>query len=313
MRPWSAAVPMKKTEGPLYEFACHEGNYSLAGMLRGARADEGWPTIEVHGVDFVDAGAPVLLEAAAAAHGGARLERVEFLVDGVVVGVDTEAPYEVTWTEGGTGRHTFQGTAHDSKGRVEESAAVDVFIGIRALERSIAPRTRRKSGSMGGWSETIVVSSWEGESSPIRLWACALQIFGFLPIHEAYLRFTKRPGPPATEPTELTLHAELAGDAVAFTEIRENISVRQRTAASVNWSAEPWEVALERSVRQRTPDLAALIQEVVDRPDWNEGNALVLLISGSGERLAVSYSVAREFQVLDHAPRLYIGLAKANP
>ncbi len=39
-RPWSASVPMKKSEGPVFEFACHEGNYSLAGMLSGARAQE---------------------------------------------------------------------------------------------------------------------------------------------------------------------------------------------------------------------------------------------------------------------------------
>ena len=31
---------MKKIEGPLYEFACHEGNYGLAGILAGARAEE---------------------------------------------------------------------------------------------------------------------------------------------------------------------------------------------------------------------------------------------------------------------------------
>jgi hypothetical protein len=31
---------MSKSEDPIYEFACHEGNYGLAGVLAGARADE---------------------------------------------------------------------------------------------------------------------------------------------------------------------------------------------------------------------------------------------------------------------------------
>ena len=31
---------MRKTAGPLFEYACHEGNYGIAGILRGARADE---------------------------------------------------------------------------------------------------------------------------------------------------------------------------------------------------------------------------------------------------------------------------------
>ena len=36
-RPWSADVPMLQTEGPLYEYACHEGNYGLPHTLSGAR------------------------------------------------------------------------------------------------------------------------------------------------------------------------------------------------------------------------------------------------------------------------------------
>ena len=39
-RPWTAVVPMKRTPGPLFEYACHEGNYSMAGILGGARAEE---------------------------------------------------------------------------------------------------------------------------------------------------------------------------------------------------------------------------------------------------------------------------------
>jgi hypothetical protein len=37
---WSAAVPLKQTQGPLFEHACHEGNYSVANILAGARLDE---------------------------------------------------------------------------------------------------------------------------------------------------------------------------------------------------------------------------------------------------------------------------------
>jgi hypothetical protein len=39
-RPWSAEIPMLATKGPLYEYACHEGNYGLANILRGARVTE---------------------------------------------------------------------------------------------------------------------------------------------------------------------------------------------------------------------------------------------------------------------------------
>jgi hypothetical protein len=39
-RPWTAEMPMAKTEGPIFEFACHESNYGIANILAGARADE---------------------------------------------------------------------------------------------------------------------------------------------------------------------------------------------------------------------------------------------------------------------------------
>ncbi len=39
-RPWSAELPMRKAIGPLFEHACHEGNYGLYNTLAGARAEE---------------------------------------------------------------------------------------------------------------------------------------------------------------------------------------------------------------------------------------------------------------------------------
>jgi hypothetical protein len=39
-KPWSAVLPMTKTGDRLYEYACHEGNYAMTGILRGARAGE---------------------------------------------------------------------------------------------------------------------------------------------------------------------------------------------------------------------------------------------------------------------------------
>jgi len=39
-RPWTAQVPMSRAEWEIFEYACHEGNYALADILRGARAGE---------------------------------------------------------------------------------------------------------------------------------------------------------------------------------------------------------------------------------------------------------------------------------
>ena len=39
-RAWTVALPMKSTDGPLFEYACHEGNYAMEGILGGARLED---------------------------------------------------------------------------------------------------------------------------------------------------------------------------------------------------------------------------------------------------------------------------------
>jgi hypothetical protein len=40
VKPWSAALPMRNTAEHVFEYACHEGNHALQGILRGARFEE---------------------------------------------------------------------------------------------------------------------------------------------------------------------------------------------------------------------------------------------------------------------------------
>ena len=39
-KPWTVQMPMPKTNGEMYEYACHEGNIGLKGILAGARQEE---------------------------------------------------------------------------------------------------------------------------------------------------------------------------------------------------------------------------------------------------------------------------------
>jgi hypothetical protein len=121
-------------------------------------------------------------------------------------------------------------------------------------------------------------------------------------VKRAYVQFTAHPEDPGSEKTDLVLHAELAADAERFAEVKHNITSRRKTAASVAWSPKPWTVGGERSEKQRTPDLSSLIQELVDQPDWQKGNSLVLIIGGSGRRNAESWYGARR----SGAPMLYV-------
>jgi hypothetical protein len=40
MKPWSGSMPMAKTAEGIFEYACHEGNYGMRGILTGARAED---------------------------------------------------------------------------------------------------------------------------------------------------------------------------------------------------------------------------------------------------------------------------------
>jgi hypothetical protein len=39
-KPWTAQIPVTRTKGPIFEYACHEGNYAMTDILAGARAAE---------------------------------------------------------------------------------------------------------------------------------------------------------------------------------------------------------------------------------------------------------------------------------
>ena len=260
--------------------------------------------------DAFDPGEPVPLVASASAFADARVLRVEFLIDGLPIGIDTAAPYESVWQQPKDGRHLATARAHDSKGNVALSAPMAIFVGIRALERRIA-RSADDAEELTDGSTYLTSSDLElirdsqAGDKIVGLRFTDIRIPRGTEIRKAYLQFTA--DEVSTEQTDLTIQAELAGDAVAFTRDRFSISSRKRTAVSVKWSPEPWNTVGERSERQRTPDLSALVGEVIAQPEWQEGHALVLIISGSGVRVAESYDYAG---ALGNMPLLYIEIAE---
>jgi uncharacterized protein YjiK len=93
-----------------------------------------------------------------------------------------------------------------------------------------------------------------------------------------------------SEATTLTIKAEASDSAATYTSAAFNVSSRPRTAASAGWSPPAWTVVGAADGAQRTPDLSALVQEVVNRPGWASGNAIAFVITGSGHRTAVAYN-----------------------
>lgn len=96
----------------------------------------------------------------------------------------------------------------------------------------------------------------------------------------------------------LVIAGHATNDAATFTSASGNISSRPTTSATATWQPTPWQTTNERHT---SPDLAPIINEIVGRPDWDQGNALALIISGTGERTAESWNGERSA-----APRLHL-------
>ncbi len=93
----------------------------------------------------------------------------------------------------------------------------------------------------------------------------------------------------STAAAALTIQGQYADDAAPFTSTSGNIGGRPRTAAAVVWNPLAWPTTGAAGEAQQTPDLGALVQEIVDRPSWTPGNAIALIVSGSGRRTAESW------------------------
>ncbi|MGD2116997.1 MAG: DNRLRE domain-containing protein [Chromatiales bacterium] len=91
-------------------------------------------------------------------------------------------------------------------------------------------------------------------------------------------------------PFNVTIWGEDTPSSEPYSAAAYNISTRSKTDASVAWSDIPdWTVTHEAGENQRTPDLTALVQEIVNRDGWTEGNALAFIIEGTGTREAESF------------------------
>ncbi len=111
----------------------------------------------------------------------------------------------------------------------------------------------------------------------------------------------------STAATSLTIAGEAADNSAIFTTAANNISARATTTATAAWSPAAWNIIDEAGANQRTPNLSGIVQQIVNRAGWTSGNALTIIVNGTGKR------VARAFDVLSGtaAPLLHIEYSTA--
>ena len=98
-------------------------------------------------------------------------------------------------------------------------------------------------------------------------------------IDSAFIIVYSHEGKSKDDVARLTITADASDNAPTFTE-DSLITARTRTAAKIRWEVkEVWGLWTPH----RTPDLKAIIQEVVNRQGWNAGNAMAFIVQGEDQ------------------------------
>jgi len=165
---------------------------------------------------------------------------------------------------------------------------VDVNTGVATIEIPITSSNgdaeQREDGQVNITSESLNLI-WDDVDQVVGLRFPGLRIPNGARVTKAFVQFYSDESDLGD--TRLVIHAEAAPNAAPFQARPFDISLRTLTESRVVWNPPPW-IAQGAGPAQRTPNCGELIQEVLDHPEWTSGNALALVISGSGYRSAVS-------------------------
>ncbi|KUM26160.1 hypothetical protein AU467_04035 [Mesorhizobium loti] len=129
-------------------------------------------------------------------------------------------------------------------------------------------------------------------------------------ITSAYIQF--QANEVKTGAASLLIQGDNTDDASPFTTASFNVSSLPRTTASTAWTPDPWTTVGEHGLAERTPDLSAIVQEIVNRSGWAALNDMAFLITGTGTRTADSYEYNPASAPLLHIEYLLPGPA-GNP
>jgi PKD repeat protein len=219
--------------------------------------------------------------------------------------VDTRATFTVA------GTYSLRLTASD--GALSSSATVQITVQstpppVTTIERRIAAGTDDAEESTAG---TLVLTSSDlemvndGVDQLVGMRFTSLTIPRGATITKAWIQFQNAVLQSTT--TNLVIQGEAVDNAVTFSTSRK-VSVRPRTTASASWAPVAWGVLNEAGANQRTPDLSAVVQQIVNRAAWASGNAAVILVTGTGRRTAWAYE-----GLPAGAPLLHIEYSGAAP
>lgn len=226
------------------------------------------------------------------------ITQVVFLVDDVPVNTDMTAPYSFVWTPPTYGTYTLTATTTDNDGltntttidiTVQDGASIDISVPISNGNDDVEERVSDGYMYMNSSDIEIVDDTGSQGLQKVGLRFPGVQVPENATIVNAYIQFTAESNDPG--PCAFNIYTEAADNALTFNSNTYDVSSRALSNGSVSWSPDDWVDGAAGTIQQ-SPNLNAIIQEVVDRSGWTWGNALAFVITGSGERSAYSYETS---------------------
>lgn len=142
-------------------------------------------------------------------------------------------------------------------------------------------------------------AGWEGDDFNVLTAGLRFQnitIPGGATIDSAFLVLTSHEAKSADDVAILNISAHATANAPTFS-MDALITDRAKTTSSVNWTiAEEWGLW----TAHKSPDLKAIVQEMVDKGDWQSGNAIAFILEGTDEQGASEFENAREFESFEN-------------
>ena len=218
------------------------------------------------------------------------IDFVSFSVNGQLIGTDNTFPYSQPWTIPADGIYNLTAVAWDNDGNSKASVPIQIFAGLittcSKVNASSDDAEEDPSGAVSLISPDLELVNDAGLQT-VGLRFTGLDIPKDAYITNAYIQFTADETG-FDDPCILNIYGEDADNAATFTTSNGNVSTRPRTSAVINWTPPIWQNVGDAGPAQQTPNISAIIQEIVTRPGYTQNSAISIIIDGIGRRVAES-------------------------
>ena len=220
---------------------------------------------------------------------GYGITSVEFYVNGTLSSTDTTAPYSFTNTYV-DGSYLIEAVATDACEQVTKAFYINVGNTTGTYSTQVVNGDddveEDESGEITFDSSDLEMVYDSFDSNGFQTVGIRFQKVNIpygATITDAYIQFRSDESNSAT--ADLLITAEDRGDAAPFTGKSNEVSDKDRVSGNVPWDPAAWTSSGQTGTAQRSPDLTNLLQQVVDRCDWTQGNATTFIIEGTGVSL----------------------------